>query len=139
MLLRCVANSAGAVPQYQGVLFFDLQMRFQITIDFEYLALGMELYNNVLQVLVADDSDFRRPQWLPIELFTVLDGNIVGWHFKMFDPGSQAFEAGFRARWGYPLLVQSNRHRDGLEELDPGALATFGDRLARGEAGLMHR
>lgn len=134
MRVRCIANSADAVPQYLGVLFFDLQMRFQVTIGSEYAVLGIELYRDALQILVPDDSDFRRPQWLPIELFDVVDDAIAGWHFKMFTHGSQAFEAGFRARWGYAQLVDSDRHRDGLEGLDRDALAIFGNRLAREES-----
>ncbi|SRR6266545_6189220 len=98
----------------------------------------MELYRQVLQIPVPDNSVFRRPQWLPVELFVIEDCEIpLGWCFRAFvlsclrayGRGTTAYERGFRARWGYRQLVESDEHRDGLEERDPVALVIFGEQL----------
>jgi hypothetical protein len=132
MIARCVANRAQAVPQYLGVLFFDLSVQFSVTIGDLYPVLGMELYRDVLQVLVPDNSGHRRPQWLPLELFEIGKSEVPsGWHFLAYPDGATARQRGFRARWGYRQLVESDEHRDGLEELDPAALAIFAEEIAR--------
>ncbi len=51
--------------------------------------------------------------------------------------GTTAYERGFRARWGYRQLVESDEHRDGLEERDPVALVIFGEQLDQLEGGRM--
>jgi hypothetical protein len=131
MMAKCVANRAEAVPQYLGVLFFNLSVRFALTIGDLYPVLGMELYRDILQILVPDNSGYRRPQWLPLELFDIGKSEVPScWYFRAYPSGATA-ERGFRARWGYRQLVESDEHRDGLEELDPDALATFAHELAR--------
>lgn len=132
MIAKCIANRASAIPQYLGILFFDLSVQFALTIGDLYPVLGMELYRDVLQVLVPDNSDKRYPQWLPIELFDVGQSELPGnWHFLAYPGEGAARQRGFRARWGYRRLVESDGHRDGLEELDPAALAIFSEELAR--------
>jgi hypothetical protein len=130
MIARCVANRARAVPQYVGVLFFDLSVQFALTIGDPYPVLGMELYRDVLQILVPDNSDHKRPQWLPVDLFEIEKSEVPAiWYFQAYSSGAVAHERGFRARWGYRQLVESDMHRDGLEELDPAALAIFAEEL----------
>jgi hypothetical protein len=131
MIARCIANRAQAVPQYLGVLFFDLSVQFALTIGDTYPVLGMELYRDLLQVLVPDNSDHRRPQWMPLELFEISRTELPSWYFVSYPEGTAARERGFRARWGYRQLVESDEHRDGLEELDPSALAIFSAELSQ--------
>lgn len=71
MIARCIANRAEAIPQYLGVLFFELSVQFAPTVGKSYPVLGMELYREILQVLAPDNSDDCRPQWMPIELFEI--------------------------------------------------------------------
>jgi hypothetical protein len=130
MIARCIENRAQAVPQYLGVLFFDLSIQFDLTMDALYPVLGMELYRDVLQVLVPDNSGYERPQWMPLELFEVDRSHLPpAWHFVAYPKASSARKRGFRARWGYRQLVESDEHRDSLEELDSSALAIFAAEL----------
>jgi hypothetical protein len=132
MIARCVANRAQAIPQYLGILFFDLSVHFDLTIGGLYPVLGMELYRDVLQILIPDNSDGRHPQWLPLELFEISKSEVPdSWYFLAYPNGVPARLRGFRARWGYRKLVESDEHRDGLEELDPTALAIFAAELAK--------
>ncbi len=130
MRAECVANDGRSVGQYLGILFFDLSVQFALTIGDTYPVLGMELYRQVFQILVPDNSEYRRPQWLPVELFVIDDSEIpLGWHFRAYGPETAAYERGFRARWGYRQLAESDEHRDGLEGRDPAALVIFGEQL----------
>lgn len=132
MIARCIGNRADGIPQYLGVLFFELTVQFALTVDDSYPVLGMELYRDSLQLLVPDNSDHQRPQWMPSELFEIDISEIPGdWFFRTYPEGSSARRGGFRARWGYRLLVESDGHRDGLEEYDPAALAIFSAELRK--------
>ena len=135
MMVKCVSNEASSFPEYLGEAFFELSLRFQLTVGDLYPVAGMELVKGRMWVLVPDDSDFRRPQWLPLDLFTVDDSALPSWwYFRRYDKGSAAFEAGFQARWGYKQLVESDQHRNDLEDLDPAALYIFSAELAQVEA-----
>lgn len=113
-----------------GVLFFDLSVQFALTVGDSYPVLGMELYRDALQILVPDNSDYRRPQWLPLELFEITTSELpANWYFIAYPDGAAARDRGFRARWGYRQLVESDEHRDGLEEYDPAAIAIFAAEL----------
>jgi hypothetical protein len=132
MIARCIGNRADGIPQYLGVLFFELSVQFALTVGASYPVLGMELYRESLQLLVPDNSDHRRPQWMPSELFEIDISELpTGWFFRAYPEGSSGHRGGFRARWGYRLLVESDDHRDGLEEYDPAALAVFSAELRR--------
>lgn len=135
-------NQARSIPQYLGVLFYDLSIRFPLDIDHLYPVLGMELYryqslgkllyHDILQVLVPDNSADRHPQWMPVELFEIEPSEVPSnWYFRRPQGTAAASRYGFRARWGYRELVESDEHRDSLVELDPAALAVFAEELAR--------
>jgi hypothetical protein len=69
---------------------------------------------------------------MPLELFDISRSNIPpDWYFKSYPDGTIARQRGFRARWGYRQLIESDLHRDALEELDPEALDIFAAELAR--------
>jgi hypothetical protein len=132
MIAKCIANQAQDVPHHLGVLFFDLSVKFDLTIGVLYPVLGLELYQDILQILVPDDSDRRLPQWMPVDLFDIeLSELPADWFFVSYPAEARARQRGFRARWGYRLLVESDEHRDGLEELDSAALAVFAVELKR--------
>lgn len=125
-MARCIANRAQDVSQYLETLFFDLNVKFDLTVGDLYPVLGMELYREVLQILVTDNSHHRRPQWMPLELFEVDISKLPStWYFVSYAKGAVVRERGFRAIWGYRQLVESDMHRQGLEEFDPHALAVF--------------
>ena len=96
----------------------------------QYRVLGMELFRGLIQILVPDNSAARRPRWLPMDLFTIEDARLPSnWSFRTYAPGSSARDRGFQGRWGYRELVESDEHRDGLEDLVPEALAIFAAQL----------
>jgi hypothetical protein len=69
---------------------------------------------------------------MPADLFDIeLSELPADWFFVAYPAEAMARQRGFRARWGYRLLVESDEHRDGLEELDSSALAVFSDELKR--------
>jgi len=128
--LECIANTGAAVEKYLGTLFLDPGITFHVTIGQVYPVLGLELLQGNLHALIPDDSDYRRPQWLPLELFRVCDPMISpNWFFKAYDRDSEPFRQGFQARWGYQELVESDVHRDGLGERMPSALSIFQQQL----------
>lgn len=132
MIARCIGNRADGIPQYLGVLFFELSVQFALTVGASYPVLGMELYRDSLQLLVPDNSDHRRPQWMPSELFEIEISELpASWLFRLYPEESPGRRAGFRARWGYRLLVESDDHRDGLEEYNPDAVAVFSAELRK--------
>jgi hypothetical protein len=131
-MARCIANRAEDVSQYLGILFFDLNVKFDLTVGDLYPVLGMELYREFLQLLVTDNSDHQRPQWLPLELFEINISKLpTTWYFVSYPEGHVARERGFKAVWGYRQLVESDVHRQALEELEPNALAVFASERRR--------
>lgn len=136
MHAKCVANRGEDIPEYLGVHFFKTSVRFALTVGKVYPVLGLELYRGFLFVLVPDNTERRWPQWKPNELFEFNMSDIpADWHFRCYPPGSPQRQSGWVARWGYRLLVESDEHRDGLGDRDPGALEIFASELQRVEHG----
>ena len=85
----------------------------------------MAMYKLGLIVLI--ESDTGRPDWLPAELFEVVDGELpADWRFATRDEG----ESGMQAIWGYPELVDDPGHKDALIEREIAALTVFAARVA---------
>ncbi|MFE3171727.1 hypothetical protein ACFXPA_02815 [Amycolatopsis sp. NPDC059090] len=87
----------------------------------------MAVYKLGLIVLVESDSG--RPDWLPVELFEVVDGELpADWRFATRDEGG----SGTQAIWGYPQLADDPGHKDALIEREEPALAVFAAQVAAG-------
>jgi hypothetical protein len=76
-----------------------------------------------------DKAPTIRPDWFPMELFTVEDPSLpsewefaTSWQFDRFKLPQPPVPP---ARWGYRELVRSDEHFVGLLERDPAALAVF--------------
>jgi hypothetical protein len=137
MRCRCVGNRGENIPQYFEVRVYKPTTRFALTVGEVYPVLGMELHRGFLYVLVPDNTERRWPQWMPNELFEFRMSEIPSdWHFRCYPNGSPQRQDGWVARWGYKLLVESDEHRDNLEERDPATLEVFASELQRAEHGL---
>jgi hypothetical protein len=148
MIARCITTRAADLGPYSGGLYYTDATRFgALRINQLYVVFGMSLFRPSrlaadsprkpdwfpaaagLSVLVCHESDRPptvRPDWYPIELFAIEDPRIpASWEFSPVRRGAEASETDILARWGYPLLVHSDEHFDGLVERDPKALAEF--------------
>ncbi len=72
---------------------------------------------------LIDPEGANRPNWYPVQLFEIRDSKLpVSWSFAFF---SNAEQEGVSAVWGYPELVDSQEHFDGLLEREEAALRLF--------------
>jgi hypothetical protein len=98
---------------------------FPVTLGQQYTVFAMNLYDHHLAYLVY--NDVLRPDWMPIGLFEVLDPNLPSdWQFRAaqeanLPPGKW----GLQGLWGYPELVESQEHYEGLIELNERDVMTF--------------
>jgi hypothetical protein len=93
--------------------------RFSLSIGQEYRAHAMALWTYGLGVLVLDDNG--RPNWKPMELFTVSDGRLpANWEFVQ-TVGREPVVA----LWGYSTLVRDPKHHDDLIDRKLSALEVF--------------
>jgi hypothetical protein len=120
MIVKCLANKGRSLPaDYRG-LYFTEHTRFDVTPGQGYQVYEMALFNSGLTVLVVDDQ--RQPNWYPIELFEVEDGNLPGnWCFALRN-GDQA---GTQAVWGHPRLVNDPALDEALADQDSDARVVF--------------
>lgn len=93
--------------------------RFNITIGAEYDVRAMVLWTHGLGLLIVDDPG--RPNWKPIDLFIVPDGQIpANWEFTVVSQQGPVL-----AFWGYPTLIHDPDHYDNLIERKMSALEAF--------------
>lgn len=93
--------------------------KFNVTVDDEYDVWAMALWTYGIGVLIVDDTG--RPNWKPIGLFVVSDGQIsTNWEFAILRHREPVL-----ALWGYPTLVRDPNHHDNLIERNLSALDAF--------------
>jgi hypothetical protein len=125
MYVKCTTNSAAGLGEPQHGLYFSPGTEFDVTVGESYPVYGMAMYKRGLIVLLKDDTG--KPNWHPVELFEVTDGQLpAGWKFATRDDG----ELGMQAIFGYPELVDDEGHKDALLERDSAALLTFEQQVA---------
>jgi hypothetical protein len=150
MKIRCRANRGSDLGPFKRGLFYSRETRFSsLRVGELFDVYGISLVRAAppgvtlgqsgdevvpepgLAVLVAHQYDTPptlRPDWYPIELFTVEDARLPDdWEFSMvseFVPSSE-HSGNVLARWGYRLLVSSDDHFDGLAERRTRALEEF--------------
>jgi hypothetical protein len=127
VLLKCIANRGSALgPSRSGSLVTEETRLDDLTVGRQYRSYAMAIYLGCLNVLVCDDYDY--PVWLPIGLFVVEEPRLAcDWEFASFrdeDPGTPG-KRGLQAIWGYPEIVRSDAHYEGLIEGDPDARRVF--------------
>lgn len=164
MFVRCRTIKGSDLGEFRRGLYYTPETRFtSLRVNDVYRVFGLTLYQNTqlatkvdprpawfppqagLTVLIGHEYDNPptiRPDWYPIELFSVEDSKLPDdWEFSTTMEYSHegAGKSNVLARWGYPLLVHSDEHWAGLVERDPPALAAFRaeyERRAREEAGI---
>jgi hypothetical protein len=150
MLVRCQINKGSDLGEFRRGLFYTLETSFApLRVDHVYQVFGMSLFRDVhlgedidprpewypsqagLAVLIChvyETPPTLRPDWYPIELFSIEDAGVPeGWEFSTVAQFgmSPVKKSNVLARWGYSRLVHSDEHREGLISRDPKALAEF--------------
>lgn len=117
----CNQNSGSGLPPSWQEIGFSLRSTFSLVIGKSYIVFGVALWRAHLLALLCDENSL--PNWFPLDLFTLVDGNIPnGWRFAKF---SNEPDTLLQALWGYEELMDNRGHYDGLLERDPGAIQIF--------------
>ena len=124
MRVKCVLNAGTDLAPFFGRgTLYSQSTAFPVALGHEYSVFGMVLFNGGLSLLVAVE---HQPQWLPLELFDVLDPSVpTEWEFGRMPEGIGRSPEGVQALWGYHDLVSNQAHYVGLVERDYEALAIF--------------
>lgn len=92
---------------------------FDVTVGDEYAVRAMALWTYGIGALIVDDTG--RPNWKPISLFEVVDGQLpTNWEFAVVVQREPVL-----ALWGYRTLVRDPDHHDNLIERKLLALDAF--------------
>ncbi|MBI3565282.1 MAG: hypothetical protein HY079_08815 [Elusimicrobia bacterium] len=117
MKVRCIANTGKNLSENNLRRGFSRNSEFPLTVGQEYPVYGMCVFEGALSFLVFDDS--RRPNWAPVEIFTVVDGRVPSdWSFTSWDSTLSGV-------WGYKELVSSREYFDRLAEHSEPAILDF--------------
>jgi hypothetical protein len=135
MIVTCVYNLGDDLADHQRGRFTMLHSEYPLTKGAAYVALGMGVWETILEVLVRDD--WGKPLWCPLGLFDCPPQPMpADWAFTVCDGltlSGTALWTRWVARWGYEELVRDPGHSDALMERDPAALAIFSREVARQE------
>lgn len=136
MIATCLHNTGSALGAPARGGFYSPETRFPLTVGAQYDVHGLGLFGSVLLALVVPDRS-ERPWWLPVGVFEIPSGPLPhGWEFALWDGfGASGSPVGdtWTAVWGYPELVRSQEHRDGLVEREVDDLRIFYARTAKPE------
>lgn len=126
MVARCVINTGLGLGTPARGSFYSTETSFDLVIGQSYPIAAMGIFDEVLIVLVRDDSGM--PNWLPSGLFDLRGITPSHWEFALID-GAAASGAGsprgWIARWGYPEIVDGDQHINALIDREPVALRRF--------------
>lgn len=124
MKVLCRANTGDALSPKTLSIQYNVRTQFSIDVGRVCTVYGMLVWRGILQYLLIG-FEGGNPSWYPAELFSVVDNTLsIGWHFSY--PGNAD---GIMALWGYNELVTSNKHYEGLIDLEPHAIDTFVKRM----------
>jgi hypothetical protein len=128
MRVICKDNTAIVLPPKYFLAFpgdSDASI-YHVTVGTEYPVFGMALRQQVIILLLMDDTN--KPNWYPVDFFSVTEPKLpADWFFSK----EVANEHGIDALWGYELLASDPKHYGALIERDPGALRLFEDERRR--------
>lgn len=127
MIVKCVSNKG-----YMFSLKYAREGHNQTTtyndikLNKKYYVYGIVLFEEEMRYLIYDDTDpAAYPYWYPADLFEICDHALPNnWYFS-YD-GIQ--DEGTSAIWGYKELVFSEKHFDGLSELELTEIELFLER-----------
>lgn len=118
MRVRAKASAALPHPGRSGTRFSPREAYF-VTPGHTYEVAGVGVFEEELCVLINDDD--RHPDWPPAALFEVIDSTVPGhWIARLFD-AEDTDGGGWTFRLGYPELVNSLAHVNGVIEGDSAA------------------
>ena len=121
MKIRCIHNTGQALRAYESKKLSKDELgrfgatghtEFGLTIDKEYLVMGMLMGKGVLDFLI-DDGNISS---YPYPLFEVVDSNLPSnWFFKSYKNTDENYPYQ-EAVWGYYELVFDENHYENLIE-----------------------
>lgn len=136
MIVSCAHNRSSGLSDHQRGRFASIDATYDLTVGKNYVALGLGIWETVLQVLIQDDNGL--PNWCPMGLFDCKPQAIPAhWKFGLRSgitaSGSHLWTQ-WVAIWGYEELVDDPGHSDALMERSRRAHTTFHKELRRREA-----
>lgn len=119
MIVRAVINTGGELLARNGPTLGELRStQYGIDVGKEYDVYAMSLVTGGIDVLVLAP---RRPSWMPLGLFDVVDDSLpANWHFAPVTDKQHVF-----ARWGYLSMVRDPNHSQDLTERKLSAKRVF--------------
>jgi hypothetical protein len=136
MLVQCKYNNAKNLP-IEEVIVGGEQSDYsgEVKIGENYLVYGIIFSVNPkgMDFLLASGSSIS---WLPSVLFKVINNKIPpGWEISLIkenlDFRSYFSSFGMYSMFGYPLLVNSRKHYEGLMEYEQSAVKQFNEEARR--------
>ena len=137
MIRKCTDNFSDALGEIQRGRATSLGVRYELTIDRDYVVLGMFIWETTLCFVV--NGDHGRPVAVPAGLFAEDSGSLPSdWYFALGPgirlSGPSLWERPLVAAWGYRELVEEQGHLDALLDGDDAACALFYRLLAGGSS-----
>ncbi len=131
MKIRCIHNTGEALRIYEnkplnkdelGRFGATGHTEFGLTIDKEYIVMGMILGEGILDYLI-DDGGYVSAY--PYPLFEVVDNKLPSsWFFKSLKNTDENYPYQ-EAIWGYYELVFDDNHYEKLVDVDEEAIRTY--------------
>lgn len=131
MKIRCIHNTGKALRAYEsaplradklGRFGATGQTEFGLTIDKEYMVMGMILGEGTLDYII-DDGGYVSA--CPYPLFEVVSNKLPSsWFFKAFKNTDSNYPYQ-EAIWGYYELISDNTHYEKLVEVDEEAMRIY--------------
>jgi hypothetical protein len=133
MRLTCISSRAMDLTEEQRPRGSLPQSTYPVTAGGTYLVLGIQVWENFINLLVEDDDGL--PAFVPAGLFDLGTWRIPdGWSFGLFAglrvSGRDRWSEPLVAAWGYEEFVSDSEHASALAEMDANALRVFSLRTA---------
>ena len=131
MKVRCIYNTGRDLRPYESKILRDKEFgrfgasvysNFGLTIDKEYLVMGMILGNGILHYLIDDNGTIHAYPYL---LFKIVDNNFhLSWYFRTFSLTDKIYP-NREAVWGYYELVFDDLHYEKLIDMEEKAMRIY--------------
>jgi hypothetical protein len=120
MTVTCIANTGKVLsPKYLEIGNTPDSV-FHIAIKEHYQVFAIACYKGAVLLLLSDDANL--PNWYPIDLFSVEDGQLPSdWHCATYRNNDD----GLQFLIGYQRLISDESHYDALLERETEAVEYF--------------
>lgn len=116
MRVKCIYNNGQSILEDSISEGYSSGTTFDLTINKDYIVLGISLYKGWLSYLIMDD--YEVPVFYPVKLFKENHRKMPDqWKFRAFNEP----EFLLKALWGFPKLIDDLDFYDSLVEGDAEA------------------